>query len=132
MAQTSKGVFLVRFHIVEIRTNAIEEGIQTFDRKPVIVKLWRPDVEMNKVMVEKVLIWIKLIGLGLKYWGQTTLTKIAGLVGKPVKANTTTTMKEKLMCVRVLVKVQLNQTYPDTIMFESETRQIIKQPVEYE
>lgn len=97
-----------------------------------IVKLWRPNVEMNKVMVEKVPIWIKLIGLDLKYWGQTILTKIAGLVGKSVNADTATSMKEMLMYARVLVKVQLNQTYPDIIMFESKTGQVIKQQIMYE
>ncbi|XP_019239038.1 PREDICTED: uncharacterized protein LOC109219077 [Nicotiana attenuata] len=131
-AQTSKGVFLVRFHSVESRTKVVEDGIQTSDRKPVIVKPWRPDVEMNKITVEKVPIWIKLIGLDLKYWGQVALTKIAEFVGKPVKADATITMKERLMYVSVVVEVQPNQTYPDIIIIESETGQVIKQSVEYE
>lgn len=87
-----------------------------------IVKPWRPEKEMNKITAENVPIWIKLIGLDLKYWRQVTLTKIAGLVGKLVKADAKTTMKERLLYARVLVEVQLNQTYPDIILFESECR----------
>ncbi|XP_070009749.1 uncharacterized protein [Nicotiana sylvestris] len=96
VAQTNKGVFMVRFHSVEGRTKAVERGTQTFDRKPVVVKPWKP-------------------------W----------LVDKPVKADTTTTRKEKLMYARVMVEVPLNKTYPDTIMFENELGQIIEQTIEY-
>lgn len=38
VAQLNKGVFLASFHSVESRSKAVEEGVQLFDRKPVIVK----------------------------------------------------------------------------------------------
>ncbi|XP_070050887.1 uncharacterized protein [Nicotiana tomentosiformis] len=123
---------MVRFHSVEGRTKAIEGGTQTFDRKPVVVKPWKLGMEMSKIMVEPVPIWIRLVVLDLKYWGQAALAKIAGLVGKPVKADTATTRKEKLMYARVMVEVPLNKIYTDTIMFENELGQIIEQTVEYE
>ncbi|XP_075100397.1 uncharacterized protein LOC107821039 [Nicotiana tabacum] len=89
-------------------------------------------MEIMNVIVEQVPIWIRLVGLDLKYWGQASLIKIAGLVGKPVKADTATTRKEKLMYARVMVEVPLNKTYPDSVMFENELGQIIEQEIEYE
>lgn len=38
VAQISRGVFIVRFHDLEYRSRVVEEGVQMFDRKPVIVK----------------------------------------------------------------------------------------------
>lgn len=60
------------------------------------------------------------------------MIKIAGLVGKPVKEDTATTMKEKLMHARVIVEVPLNKTYPESVLFENEMGEIIEQVVEYE
>src|SRR5688572_26648021 len=100
IAQTSRGIFIVRFHIIQNRDKVIEEGIQMFDRKPVIIKAWKSGIEMSKIMVDKVPIWIRLPNLDLKYWGKAALTKIAGLVGKPIKADSATTTKEKLMFAR--------------------------------
>lgn len=129
VAQINKRVFMVRFHSNERRTKAIEGGVQIFDRKPVIIKPWKPGMEIMNVIVEQVPIWIRLVGLDLKYWGQAALAKIAGLVGKPVKADTTTTRKKKLMYARVMVEVPFNKAYPDSVMFENELGQIIEQKI---
>ncbi|XP_019263742.1 PREDICTED: uncharacterized protein LOC109241455 [Nicotiana attenuata] len=102
---------MVRFYSNEGRTKAIEGGVQIFDRKPVIIKPWKPEMEITNVTVEKVPIWIRLVGLDLKYWGQAALTKIAGLVGKPVKADTATTRKEKVMYARVIVETSNAEEY---------------------
>ncbi|XP_019237198.1 PREDICTED: uncharacterized protein LOC109217412 [Nicotiana attenuata] len=132
VAQIKKGVYMVRFYSNEGRTKAIEGGVQIFDRKPVIIKPWKPGMEITNVTVEQVPIWIRLVGLDLKYRGQAALTKIAGLVGKPVKADTATTRKEKLMYARVMVEVPLNKAYPYSVMFENELGQIIEQEIKYE
>ncbi|XP_059315818.1 uncharacterized protein LOC132066531 [Lycium ferocissimum] len=132
IAQVNRGVFLVRFGCMEDRNKAIDAGIQVFDRKPIVVKGWEPDVEMNKTVVEKVPVWVRLEGLELKYWGQTALTKIASLIGKPLKIDSATNMRERLMYARIMVEVPLNQTCPDFVMFENEKGQIMEQAVTYE
>ncbi|XP_060202694.1 uncharacterized protein LOC132631110 [Lycium barbarum] len=132
VAQVNRGVFLVRFDCMEDRSKAIDKGIQMFDRKPIVVNGWEPDVEMNKTIVEKVPVWVRLEGLELKYWGQTALTKIASLIGKPLKIDNATNMRERLMYARRMVEVTLNQACPDFVMFENEKGQVIEQEVTYE
>lgn len=39
---------------MEGREKAIKEGIQIFDRKPIVVKSWRLGIEINKETVNKV------------------------------------------------------------------------------
>lgn len=98
VAQVQRGVFLVRFHTTESRTKVVEEGVQMFDRKPVIVKPWHPDIELKKEIIDNIPVWIRLPGLNVKYWGKQALAKIAGLVGNPLKTDKATTMKERMTC----------------------------------
>lgn len=52
-------------------------------------------MEITKEKIENIPIWMRLIGLDIKYWGQVALTKIAGLIGKPLKEDAATTTKKK-------------------------------------
>ncbi|XP_060179602.1 uncharacterized protein LOC132609567 [Lycium barbarum] len=131
VAQVNRGIFLVRFDCMEDRNKATDERIQMFDRKPIVMKGWELDVEMNKTMVEKVPVWVRLEGLELKYWGQTALMKIASLIGKLVKIDSAKNMRERLIYARIMVEVTLNQACPDFVMFENEKGQIIEQEVTY-
>ncbi|XP_019246318.1 PREDICTED: uncharacterized protein LOC109225967 [Nicotiana attenuata] len=132
VAQVNKGVFLVRFTQAESRMKVLEDEVQMFDKKPVIIKPWTPDVDTRKELFSTVPIWIRLPGLDIKYWGKNSLTKIAELVGKPLKADRATTWKERMTFARVLVEVTLDQPYPQSIMFENEIGKIIEQRVHYE
>ncbi|XP_019232983.1 PREDICTED: uncharacterized protein LOC109213625 [Nicotiana attenuata] len=132
VAQTSKGVFIVRFHNIVDRNKVIEEGVQMFDKKPVIIRAWTPDMEFTKTQMEKIPVWVRLPGPEIKYWGKIALTKIARMIGKPLKADNATTHRERLTYARVLVEVELNNKYQNSVMFENEHGRIIEQEVVYE
>ncbi|KAK4724533.1 hypothetical protein R3W88_027312 [Solanum pinnatisectum] len=121
IAQVNRRVFMVRFLESEERDAVVKEGVITFDKKPIVIKQWKPDIEVMKEIVDKVPLWIKMPGLEAKYWGKVAPTKIA-----------TTTQKNKLMFARVLVEMPLNNTYLSDVMFENENGKIMKQKVEYE
>lgn len=60
-------------------------------------------------------IWIKLPSL--EYWGEKSLYKIAGKIGKPINVDQATLKRDKLMCDKVLVDVHMDQQFPTTIQF---------------
>nr|XP_009781839.1 PREDICTED: uncharacterized protein LOC104230675 [Nicotiana sylvestris] len=103
-----------------------------FDKKPVVVKPWEPDIDVSKEKVDRIPVWIRLKGLDIKYWGKNALTKISGMTGKPLKASRATTNKKRLALARILVEVSINQIYPTQVMFENEMGKIVKQEVYYE
>ncbi|KAK4708976.1 hypothetical protein R3W88_029901 [Solanum pinnatisectum] len=107
IAQVNREVFLARFCNEMDRGKAVEEGVQM------------PDIEVTKETVDKVPIWIRMVGLDIKYWGKTTLTKIAGMVGR-------------LTFARILVEIPLHQEYLTKVRFENEVGKIIEQKIEYE
>ncbi|XP_009610985.1 uncharacterized protein [Nicotiana tomentosiformis] len=132
IAQVIRGIFIVRFHSMENKEKVVEEGIRIFDKKPIVVKPWRHVIRLDKQVVDKIPVWIRLMNLDIKYWGQNTLTKIAGMIGNPLKADRTTTQKERLQYARILVEVEPNQMYRDMVMFENECGVIIDKEVRYE
>ena len=60
-----KGVYLVRFLSMESRDKVLQ-GHYFFDSKPLIVKPWDQDLDMDKEEVQVVPIWIQL-KLNFKY-----------------------------------------------------------------
>ncbi|KAL9243859.1 hypothetical protein vseg_017698 [Gypsophila vaccaria] len=74
------GAFLVRFKQREMQEKVLNSGYYMFDNKPVIIKPWREDVDLEKEEVKTVPTWIRLHKLPIKYWGKC-LSRIAKLVG---------------------------------------------------
>lgn len=96
VAQVNRGVFLVQFGNEEDQAKVVEKGLQMFDKKPIVVKSYSPNIEITKEKVGKVSNWIRIVGLDIKYLGKTALTKIVGTVGKPLRADKATTHKKRL------------------------------------
>ncbi|KAL2935202.1 Reducing polyketide synthase pksF [Bienertia sinuspersici] len=117
------GLFLVRFESKLNRDQALQ-GHFFFDKKPVVMKPWTPDdVDLTKEEVRNVPVWIRFPKLDLKYWGEKTLFKLAGIVsmvGTPVKLDQATFNEERLMYAKVLVKIKLGQSVPSSITFVNE------------
>ncbi|XP_048494347.1 uncharacterized protein LOC104906959 [Beta vulgaris subsp. vulgaris] len=132
IAIMGKGVFLVRFSSTEASLKVIHDGFQFFDQKPVIVKLWDPNMEINKADVDVVPIWVKLPGLHFKYWGEKSLFKIVRQIGKAVKMDATTKSKDRLNYARVMIEVGIQGQLPENIQFYNEHGVLVTQTVEYE
>ncbi|XP_048496435.1 uncharacterized protein LOC125495687 [Beta vulgaris subsp. vulgaris] len=132
VAMLENGVFVVRFHSEDNKTRAVEAVPILFDRKPVIMKHWAPDVDLRKEDVKVVPTWIRMPNLALKYWGQTTLYKLASKIGKPIKSDRATAQKDILEYARVLVEVRLDQEFPKEVAYMNEKGIVVMQQIQYE
>lgn len=45
----------------------MEDGVQMFDRKPVVMKPWAPYMDIKKEAVELIPVWIRFTSLDIKY-----------------------------------------------------------------
>lgn len=54
IAQVNRGVFLIRFYTIESRIKVIDDGVQMFDKKPVVVKPWELDIDVSKEKVDRI------------------------------------------------------------------------------
>ncbi|XP_074305997.1 uncharacterized protein LOC141641225 [Silene latifolia] len=125
------GVFLVRFQNNEDKEAILKAGYFMYDNKPLIVKPWEENIDIQKEDIKEVPAWIKLIRLPLKFW-VVCLPKIAGLVGKYVKSDSATVEKTRLGYARVMVELKKGQKLPEKVPFLDETRKRVVVDVDYE
>lgn len=52
------GLFLVRFESAEQR-DAVCKGLFFFDKKPLIVRAWKPDIVMDRNAIQHLPIWVQ-------------------------------------------------------------------------
>lgn len=127
-----KGLFIVRFHTFENRLKVLNDGIPMFDKKPVVVRPWAADIDVKSIDVSTAPIWVRLVDLDLKYWVQQTLMKLASALGKPIKTDRATAMRELLSYARILVEVSTEEEIQEIISFETEWGTIRHIEVKYE
>ncbi|XP_062074934.1 uncharacterized protein LOC133778939 [Humulus lupulus] len=89
------------------RDLVLEVGVLHFDRKPVIVKPLSADLDTLKA-VKTVPVWIRLPGLGLKYWGTKCLSALMSTIGNPILVDKVTKDRTMVQFARVLVEKRQN------------------------
>lgn len=62
-----KGIFIVRFNCIENRVKIPDDGVPMFDKKPMILTPWTPDLEIKNLDVSRVPILVRIMDLDLKY-----------------------------------------------------------------
>uniref|UniRef100_A0A803PYM9 DUF4283 domain-containing protein n=1 Tax=Cannabis sativa TaxID=3483 RepID=A0A803PYM9_CANSA len=128
----SYGIFLIRFFNIEERNSVLNGGYTFLNKRPVIMKPWDPNVNFKKEDIRTVPIWIHLEDLELKYWGQKSLFKIVGQIGKPLMVDVVTKERDKLNFPRVLIEVSMAQDFPELVEFENEFGSNVTVTINYE
>ncbi|XP_059436754.1 uncharacterized protein LOC132169808 [Corylus avellana] len=83
--------------------------------KPLILRKWTPGMQLLKISLSSVPVWIKLHNLPIEYWNATCLSYVASGVGKPICADSVTEEQLRLGFARVLVEVDMNSVLPKEI-----------------
>ncbi|KAL9236877.1 hypothetical protein vseg_011497 [Gypsophila vaccaria] len=64
------GIFLVRFHSIEMKDKVLQSGYYLFDNKSLIVKGGTKDIELKAEKVKTVPVWVQFHDLPVKFWGK--------------------------------------------------------------
>lgn len=84
-------------------------------KQALILCQWTPCMQLLKISLTFVFVWIKLHNLPMEFWTTTCLSFIASGVGKPLCANSTTEEQRRLGFARVLVEVNTDSDFPKEI-----------------
>ncbi|XP_062104432.1 uncharacterized protein LOC133815631 [Humulus lupulus] len=128
----SHGIFIIRFHTLEFRDRILDGGYLFFGKKSMVMKPWNSVDDFYKEAITLVPTWIQLGGLDIKYWGERSLFKIVGQIGRPLQVDNITKWRDMLSYPRILIEVSLDQEFPTSIGFLNEFDQEIGLQVEYE
>ncbi|XP_074315526.1 uncharacterized protein LOC141651724 [Silene latifolia] len=125
------GVFLVRFKRSKDQEAVLNHGHFLFENKPLIVRPWNAQDPLTKSDVSVVPVWVRLLNLPLKFWGQG-IPKISGLIGDYVRCDEQTEARTRLGYARVLIDVPFNQHPPKNVKFLDEAGNLVTINVEFE
>ncbi|KAL2893488.1 Axin interactor dorsalization-associated protein A [Bienertia sinuspersici] len=126
-----KGLFLVHFKTKENCNKAMDGEKIFFDSKPVLVKPWSQESDMDLNSIMTVPIWVH-VHAHYKYWSQKSLEKLTRGIGKFIKVDHTTANRDRLAYARCMVEVKMEQEFPHQVCFLDEHNHKQSIPITYE
>ncbi|XP_062118601.1 uncharacterized protein LOC133832247 [Humulus lupulus] len=131
IARMNASYTLVKFRDEATRDLVLEAGVVHFDRKLVILRPWSTDLDAMR-LVKYVPVWVRLPGLGLKYWGVKCLSALASTIDNPILVDKVTKDRSMVQFARVLVDGEITEDVPKSIQFLNQRGQLMEQMLESE
>lgn len=101
-------------------------------KKPFIVRPWTKNFSYEKECISTVHVWVRFTGLPIHYWGVRCLSRIAGMLGKVIRVDNATLKKDRMHFARVLVELDINGDFHDSISFTNEDDELLSIKVLYD
>lgn len=125
------GLFIFRFENESICEAILEAKLWHIANKPLILRKWMPGMQLMKISLSSVPIWIKLRNLPMECWTSLCLSYVASGVGKPLYADSVTEEQKRLGFARVLVEVNVHSLLPKEVSIMLEDGDKIDIEIEY-
>ncbi|XP_020266897.1 uncharacterized protein LOC109842429 [Asparagus officinalis] len=111
----------------------LEAGPWFFGSRPLVLKPWTIDMDMDKIQDYNYPMWVQFPNLRLNLWSSVGISKIASFIGYPITTDKLTATRERLSYARVLleVKLPLKDPLPDEIIVQGPDGESYKQSVLY-
>lgn len=90
------GLFVFRFNCDEDKQQILEGGIWKINHKPLILRQWRLNMELMKVDLSSLPLWVYLPNLLFNLWTKEALSIICNVPGNPLFSAKYTMRKERL------------------------------------
>lgn len=114
------GVFVFKFNYKEDKQMVLENGPWTVARKPLFFRAWNPNLEMEKINLKAIPIWVSQLGLPFQFWSKENLTTIGSVIGKPLYIDRFTKSRERLSYARLCVKIDAAKDLSNTVTIITE------------
>ena len=116
ISTTDNGLYLFRFRDMDARDWVMESGPWYIAGRPIILCVWKPDMEMLNIQLTSLPIWVKFYNIPLAYWTNTFLGYNASAVGKPLHLDSLTENRTRLSFARICIEVDLNSEFPKSAL----------------
>ncbi|XP_019233757.1 PREDICTED: uncharacterized protein LOC109214304 [Nicotiana attenuata] len=117
---------------MEDKNLIVQNGPYTFNSRPMVLKDWDPDFQIQNESMRIVPIWVNLLGLPIQCWAEKNLGRIASLLGKPICTDKLTAQCERISYARVLIEMDIIQPLLDEILIEKPDGNSWMQRVDFE
>ena len=96
----------------------LDNGPWYFAGRPIILRFWKPGMEMLNAQITSLPIWVKFFNIPLEYWTVTSLGYIASVVGISMHLDTLTENHSRLSFARICIEVDVNCTFPKSALLD--------------
>jgi hypothetical protein len=125
------GMFIFCFLDENVCNEVLESKFWHIANKPLILRKWRPGMQVLKLTLSSILVWVNFLHLPLEFWSPKCLCYVASGVGKPLYADKVTEEQKRLGFARVLVEIDMNSDCPKEIEIQRSNGEIVYVGVVY-
>lgn len=126
------GYFLVKFNSIEDRDEVLYYGPHMMNNKPIIVKVWSAEFDLNKEVLQTIPMWVKYPNLPLNCWGNKSLSRISSRLGVPLYVDVCTTQVDMISYARVLVEMDVTKELPKSVKVTDPSGREFMQEIDYD
>jgi hypothetical protein len=105
------GLYLFRFVDIKARDEVMEAKLWHKANKPLILRKWTLGMQLLKISLSVVPVWIKIHNLPIEFWNSTCLSYVASGASKPLCADSISEEQIRLGFARVLVEVDIDSMF---------------------
>ncbi|XP_059623059.1 uncharacterized protein LOC132266223 [Cornus florida] len=111
------GFFLVHFHD-KTDVNKVLSRIHTFEGKPIILKRWSKNVNLEKEVLELVPIWIRIYDLPIHCRKAHVVSMVCSFFAKLIDMDDLELNQDKGRYLRVMVEVDVKEELPNSMVVD--------------
>lgn len=126
------GFFIIKFESEEDCNRILGGGPYFNNKQLMMMKRWSIGDELHKDLLSSVPVWVKLPRLPLECWTEEGISRIASVIGIPIKMDKVTEGLRKIDYARVSVEISGSSSFPSQIPILYEGTRIVMQDVVYE
>lgn len=104
-----QGFFFLQIPDPGFRRKILEDGPVTIARVPLILRQWKPLMDLKREEQSTIPVWIRLRNLPFDIWTVPAMSAIASVAGKPLYVDQRTNQMKMVSFARVCVEVTANQ-----------------------
>jgi len=110
------GMYIFRFQDEATCEEILESRLWHISNKPLILRKWKPGMQVLKLALSSVPIWVKFLHLPMEFWTPNGLSYVASGVGVPLYADKVIEEQKRLGFARVLVKIDVHSECPKKLI----------------
>ncbi|KAK4731949.1 hypothetical protein R3W88_024937 [Solanum pinnatisectum] len=108
--------YMVKFQSKDDMKEILFTGPYSINNRPLILKPWTPDFEMDVAFLVEIPLWVKFPNLSMSCWSDNSLSMIGSAISIPLYVDECTTKQSRIFFARVLNQTNVTKPLPDGIV----------------
>jgi hypothetical protein len=125
------GMFIFQLQDGASCDDILDSRVWHVSNKPLIMRKWQLGMQILKLNLTSVPVWVKFCHLPMEFWTLTCLDYVASGIGKPLFADKVTEEQQRLVFAQVLIETDVHSDCPKELTLCSSNGEHVIVGVEY-